>query len=98
VHANHPLGKFCTCLHLDIGAKPAQHIVEECNLFVRIVAGTGRKKIVMRSIILSRCRVLAVASGLTSSSSTDRLCARALAISEFVLTGITAEPEKLTSG
>jgi hypothetical protein len=45
VHASHPLGKFCTCLHLDIGAKPAQHIVEECNLFVRIVAGTGRKKI-----------------------------------------------------
>jgi hypothetical protein len=45
VHACHPLGKLCTCFHLDIGPKAAQNVVEECNLFVRIVAGTGCKKI-----------------------------------------------------
>jgi hypothetical protein len=45
VHACHPLGELCARLQLDIDAKAAQHVVEECDLLVRIVAGTGRKKI-----------------------------------------------------
>src|SRR5262245_50678754 len=42
----------------------------------------------MRSMILSRCRVVALATGLTSSSSRDWLCARALVLPDPGLTDI----------
>jgi len=45
VHAGQTFGKLRTCLDLDIGGQTAQHIVEQRDLFVRIVARAGGKQI-----------------------------------------------------
>jgi hypothetical protein len=45
VHSSQPVGEFCTRLDLDIGAEPAQHIIEQRNLLVGVTARTGRKEI-----------------------------------------------------
>src|SRR6478672_1516772 len=76
-HTGQPLREFCARFDLDIGGEPAQHIIEQRYLFVRIAARTSREQISDPVNDLRRCPALAVATGLISSSSTDRLSARA---------------------
>lgn len=45
MHAGQTFCKLRTRLDLDIGGQTAQHIVEQRNLFVRIVARAGGKQI-----------------------------------------------------
>jgi hypothetical protein len=94
VHSCESFGELCTCLDLDIGTKTAQNIVKKCDLLMRIVAGSGREKVGDAIDYSQPVPGAGVASGLTSSSSTDWLSARAMAVSEFVLTGM----ESLANG
>ena len=76
-HAGQPLRELCASFDLDISGEPAQHIIEQRYLFVRIAARTSREQISDPVNDFEASPALAVATGLISSSSTDRLSARA---------------------
>ena len=44
-HAGQPLRELCARFDLDISGEPAQHIIEQRYLFVRIAARTSREQI-----------------------------------------------------
>src|SRR6185437_6076377 len=76
-HAGQPLREFCARFDLDIGGEPAQHIIEQRYLFVRIAARTSREQI---SDPVNDFEAMSGTGGgnrADSSSSTDRLSARA---------------------